>query len=390
MLHLCNANDALLEDVEDLPNKFSTKGFVIGGGLKVTRRMSFKFGDKQERKDVGEGSLAKLEGFKEEKFVVRFRKDDLESVALVKPCNVVPAELAGDFAEADDAQGALGPNSKKSEEKKSEENLKPFPDLPYLKLDQPGQKLVVLEWAEKQTTSPADKSGKMRRLRNVVSFALSTVVDLCPAYTKQDITIARRDSTVEVYANRNFAKGELMLAPDATELRDRAYSGLKCAWVGNVADVHPEKRHIVIDGRMCSQVADTKTFALFWLIPKGETAKECNCVVKHLNMSVTVFTDAAKLGALFKTLETEKGVEHDANTFPQVPIITNSRIIPKGEKFVVWEDAMAKAVAHDRDLGQAKPPKPSRFGPKRPASEPSAGSAESAADTQPKGKRRTL
>jgi hypothetical protein len=120
--------------------------------------------------------------------------------------------------------------------------------------------------------------------------------------------------------------------------------------VNNVANLHPEKRHILIDGRNTSTIADSKSFALFWIISKGKESKDCNCVVKHLSMSVAVHTDCEKLGKTFATLptEAEDGLQHKEKAFPQVPVITNHKAISVGDRLVVQEDAnIQKALADE-------------------------------------------
>ena len=40
----------------------------------------------------------------------------------------------------------------------------------------------------------------------------------------EDFSIIRRDGNVEVWTKRDFAKGELLLTPGTSEVRDRMYS----------------------------------------------------------------------------------------------------------------------------------------------------------------------
>ena len=189
---------------------------------------------------------------------------------------------------------------------------------------------------------------------SIIHPSMLQVNDLCPIYTKDDITIIKRGDTLQLYANRDFVQGELLIAPDGLELRDRSYCHSKACFVNSVVDHHPERRHIMIDGRQLCTVSDSRQFCLFWTMPKNEDG---NCHIQHLDMSIALHTKASKHGPTFANLatETDEGLVKDGMVFPQIPIITNFKAIQRGDQIAVLEDpTFAKVMSEALAWSQGK------------------------------------
>ena len=111
------------------------------------------------------------------------------------------------------------------------------------------QVLRVVEAWEK--SSPRDSLDvQMQSLKCLVGSNMTWLSSVLPQVTSKDLCVALRDNVVEVWTMRVFEPETLMLLPDTTEYNDRYWTATRCVWLKNSAERHPNKKHMVLDGRL--------------------------------------------------------------------------------------------------------------------------------------------
>eukprot|EP00973_Karenia_brevis_P024625 3397492-Karenia_brevis.AAC.1 len=165
--------------------------------------------------------------------------------------------------------------------------------------------------------------------RNLVSFALDTLVDQLPQYDDKDFLIAKRGSEWEVWTLKDFKPGTIQFAPETTEIKPRFWTANRGCIVEHTK-VGQDNRPMVCDGRIRAS-PDGKSrsaFALFWLVPR-QPAKEdqsaVNLELRYVSMSIAV---------TFEINGKEKDQDWDKDVAPSLPILTNPSKIKKHTKLL--------------------------------------------------------
>ena len=109
---------------------------------------------------------------------------------------------------------------------------------------------IVSQWAKCLSTSSAPSNVTKNAIAK--SFvAMASVSDLLPNYTADDLTIVKRASRIEVWTNRDFPAGTLVLSADTAEVKDRYGTHTAAALAGG--GKHPHGKKYVFDGRLRQQ-----------------------------------------------------------------------------------------------------------------------------------------
>ena len=58
----------------------------------------------------------------------------------------------------------------------------------------------------------------------IIGYSLRTVLDKLPTFGPSDLIVIKRANECEVWTNRSFKVGELVLAPETNEIKDRNWS----------------------------------------------------------------------------------------------------------------------------------------------------------------------
>ena len=191
---------------------------------------------------------------------------------------------------------------------------------------------VIDKWAHMLTLQSTEHH--IRQVHSALGLNLGAVSTNMPKFDEQDITLVKKDQTFEVYAHRDFQAYSLLLAPDCTEFKDKYWTQTRSVLVINGADLHPDHKHIVLDGRLRSVPCDSRPMALFFVVTRSKEPHECNMTVDYcateISCKITLPFPAVKKRAISQIYE-------EAQT-PQIPIMFNKKLIKKGTKLVCGVD----------------------------------------------------
>ena len=208
-----------------------------------------------------------------------------------------------------DAGCSMGPDTGKAASSKLN-----TPAHDFLALDRDAE--IVSDWPKHLCSDDVDI--KKQRVKESLGFVLKCVEDQTPVLTQDDVLVVRRNKVLEVWTNRDFAKGTLILAPTTTEYKDRYFTVGRSALVQQ-EDILKQGRHLVLDGRLRSQIAELRSFSLFWIVQRGEDLKECNMCQQYAKVQLQVSID------LGTTPKRSVDQVYDADVLPQVPVMVNPK-----------------------------------------------------------------
>ena len=135
----------------------------------------------------------------------------------------------------------------------------------------------------------------------------------------------------EVYANRNFKAKELELAPEGSELKDRLWTQTRSVLTRHSSELHPQRKSIVLDGRLRSQPSTLRSFSLFYVVTRAHDGADSNMVLEF-----TTLTLKAELGLPSRKRSID--LVYKDKDLAQVPIMFNPKPLTKGTKLVCTED----------------------------------------------------
>ena len=187
--------------------------------------------------------------------------------------------------------------------------------------------IEIVEW--KPEAKPDEF--KQRALQSTVGYLLKEVADLCTTVTSKDITTIRRDGTLELWTHRDFAANTLVLAPLTTEMKDRMWTYTKSVLVANTAPLHPERKHVVLDGRLRSDVKEGKNGVLFFMVEKSDDKAIAN-------MQIDVVEASTSVSLKMPWQKVEKEATKKKEELPGIPIMYNPKKIQKGQKLICFDD----------------------------------------------------
>ena len=331
------ANNAF---VPSLNEELIGMGLEIGSTAKVIRRFTVDFGNRM-RKDVNKGELVIVKGMANGHPVIAVEKV-INGKPTSKDYSVNPRCI-----KLTDEHGKVLKDEKKDPEKATGPTFD-GPRIAYLAKD--GGKVVKV-WKWEPLLHAADKDTRWKNASGQLMFCMQVLAKKLPTYSSKDLSVITRDEKVEVWTHRPFAKNELTFAPESTELKDRLWShhGKAVLCKGGEA-VHPEGKHIVIEGiRRCAP-SDVRPFSLFFAVERkmltaGATddvadkeKKECNMQLAYVDMTLKVHGDLPF--APKRVFDEAIGGE----SLPKLPIMFNPLPIEKGVRLICQEDVALKKV----------------------------------------------
>ena len=102
----------------------------------------------------------------------------------------------------------------------------------------------------------------------------------------------------EAWTRRDFAAHTLRLFAERPEVKDRYWTAHRAVYCPRGNELHPEKKHIVLDGRLRADPSDGKLFSFLYLVktvqPESESASTANLEVAEANMTFSVDIEFTK------------------------------------------------------------------------------------------------
>ena len=110
---------------------------------------------------------------------------------------------------------------------------------------------------------------------------------------KDDLLVCERESqtgkTREVWTKREFAAGEICLAPVTSTIMDRVWTAKRAASLDTPvggAFSYPKKRTLAFDGRLDGVLDDQGSGNLFWTIERTQERSQANLVLQTASVSL--------------------------------------------------------------------------------------------------------
>ena len=211
-----------------------------------------------------------------------------------------------------------------------------------------------------------DKDTKWKAVSGQLFFCINVLSKKLPRFTPKDLLVVMGDDKVEVWTNRAFEKHEIQLAPESSELKDRLWShNGKAVLCKNGEKIHPEAKHLVIEGIRRSIPSEVRPFSLFFAVERkmiatktddkafDDEGKDCNMRLVYADM--TLKTSASLPLTPKRTFEDLVQGEE----LPKLPVMVNPFAIEKGQKLVCQEDVALKKVGAALSLKLAEEAKKS-------------------------------
>ena len=120
--------------------------------------------------------------------------------------------------------------------------------------------------------------------------------------------------------------------------------------VPNGAALHPEKRHMVLDGRMKSTPNPLRSFALFFAVEnttEGDTDRQVNMLLKEGVLNLECKLELPCGQKKDRTLNRDKGM-------PAIPLMYNPKLIKKHTRLLCERDAGIQRVAKEETVKRAE------------------------------------
>ena len=121
------------------------------------------------------------------------------------------------------------------------------------------------------------------------TFAMRQVMAVMPVLTDKDLKVVHRTNSLgavrtEIWTARDFASGELMIAPWTHEIKDRLWTFGLAVSLGLPRDAVPGNRVLALDGRKRNHLGHADLIArapgaagkLFWCIQRTSDRNQAN------------------------------------------------------------------------------------------------------------------
>ena len=183
-------------------------------------------------------------------------------------------------------------------------------------------------------------------LKGQVAMGLKILYDNLPKFTPKDLVVCHRQNSkgawkTEVWANRDFPAGELMIGAMSTDLRDRMWTYNASVLIGlpqQGPSKHPEGKNLALDGRNRQVLAASKTIdevehrgGIFWAIQRtGDRNDQYNMILETIRWDASV---SLKLPGGKK-----RKVDMDSKDLPQLPVMTNPKKISARTPLLLYQD----------------------------------------------------
>ena len=183
-------------------------------------------------------------------------------------------------------------------------------------------------------------------LKGKVAMGLWILYQNLPKFTPKDLVVCHRQNSkgawkTEVWANRDFQAGELIIGGISTDLRDRMRAYSAAVLIGlpqQGPSRHPEGKNLALDGRNRQVLAASKTIdeaehrgGIFWAIQRtGDRNDPYNMILETIrwDASVNLKLPGGK----------RRKVDMDSKDLPQLPVMTNPKKISARTPLLLYQD----------------------------------------------------
>ena len=115
---------------------------------------------------------------------------------------------------------------------------------------------VLTSWVKAQHEGDAATSVRSMKGMLTVGMDMNREKQI-GVYSEDDITVNTRNGELEVWANRDFKANTCIFVAEASELKDRFWNTIQgCAMTTGGTKKHPDKKNLVIDGRLTAGPMD--------------------------------------------------------------------------------------------------------------------------------------
>ena len=209
---------------------------------------------------------------------------------------------------------------------------------------------IIKDWEKLQCSNNNECKGN--NVKSRVGFQIENIAISQPTLTKDDVTVCKRGESIEVWAHRNFSAGEIIIAPETQDVKDRYWTtgGGRNILIQDSALLHPEKKHLVLDGSRRAIPCEVRPFALFFAVERAESEEGANLKIAHAKMHGSITIDLpepvdSKKRKLAVHLGSNVG-KGKANhiSLVEIPVLTNAKKIKAGTKLVAEPDTNLKKL----------------------------------------------
>ena len=112
--------------------------------------------------------------------------------------------------------------------------------------------------------------------------------------------------------------------------------------IPNSAEFHPQRKHLVLEGRYRAQPVEGRSFNIFFCMNRSDNIDDCNMILGSVKLQGNIkATLSTKTSSMFNAAE----------MFPVIPLIYNPKAIARGDKLVCLEDdRLKKCDAENSDI----------------------------------------
>ena len=344
---------------------FVKAGFRIGEKVVVIRRFTVKYGkNDNERRDINVGTETFVKAFIGTEFMVcefEVETSKTKSTKVEWKVNIDKLQIASAY----EAEQALeGETTAKAA---------------YHFLKDDATNVDVVEGWEGNLLRN-DSKAEVAIAKNAIQFALDCIASQLPEYTSKELALVKRKNEVELWTLKDFKAGEIMFAPESTEMKSLFWTKGRSALVKNTCTKVNLGRSLVLDGRVRGSPDGKSGFALFWVVTRTpESDPEAK---KKNNLELTYVDIKLRMEMKHDGPGKDKVIEKDPDHMPSFPILTNPKKILKNTLLSVAEDAdlekLAKKYEDDKVKEEAAKDK------KRKAEEAATAAASKKAKKEPK------
>ena len=143
----------------------------------------------------------------------------------------------------------------------------------------------------------------------------------------------------KVWARNDIKAKELVIFPDASEIKDRYWTVAKSTICHGAEEIHPQRKSLAIDGRLRGVPEDGKPYSIFFVIERVPEEKEPNLVQCYAEVKMHLKIDIPITATGKVKSETAEP------PMPRMPYITNPKKIEAGSKLTVAIDAEIEKLA---------------------------------------------
>ena len=228
-------------------DKLKSMGFHLGAKVVLTKRMSPEWdigsGKAKEtaRNDVPEGTETFIKGFESKnvkpvvEFNIFFKGKTYTIHCAVKPENLKLAEAASGSGGSGNDKGVPDPKLGSAARCLGKE---------FAWLDNVGEDKKKVDKVELINNWYALLMNNDNKWHNTllqwdIGMMLGKVLEVLPTFKAEDFILVRRGGSLEVWTARSFKKGELMLGPEAHEIKDKYWTQDRAARVVNSDNLNP-------------------------------------------------------------------------------------------------------------------------------------------------------